>query len=302
MTRPLRHPLHDEFIKAYDARAGSYDTEPGGIHQRLATDLVRWAKPMLSESLTSPTKVLDLCCGTGMVAYAALHQCGPETIVDGVDISSKSLKIARAKARSNQRARFYHSSATELERLHLQQSSYSLVTCCSALLLLPTNIPTILHKWVAYLRPGGLLVFDIPAPNRQVILNSLSRVVRSYQGPALDRDWMESELSIKQFLKDASLEVLDVFLTESYRTIELRAENVGVTWDNAAANPMFGIQKLTAAERANGKEAFMKIMRDNADAQGLIRDECRFYICIARRTRVSTTTLKNASLDASAAE
>lgn len=279
----FRHPLHDAFVEVYDNRASSYDHEPGSWHSRLAADVVKWAKPALKGPLKSPAKVLDLCCGTGMVTFAALNEFGPDTIVHGVDISAKSLEIARGKANPNQKVEFYHGSAAELEALPLEKSSYSLIICCSAIVLLPSDVLRLFRLWATYLKPGGVLVFDAPVRDDQIILDSLSRVVRAFKNPDISVEWVQSISSVKKVLEEANYDVVDVFRTDSYRNVELRAENLGVTWDNAIRSPTYGFQKLSTAEREDGRNMFLKMMKDKANQQGVVRDECRFFIGIAKK-------------------
>jgi len=49
--------------------------------------------------------MLDLCCGARLVLYAARERFGSDAVVHGVDISSASLEIARAKAARFEEAR-----------------------------------------------------------------------------------------------------------------------------------------------------------------------------------------------------
>jgi ubiquinone/menaquinone biosynthesis C-methylase UbiE len=63
----------------YNERSTAYDTAT--FHHRLAEEYIRAAAPQPG------AHVLDLACGTGLVAFRAEAQVGPTGYVVGVDIS-----------------------------------------------------------------------------------------------------------------------------------------------------------------------------------------------------------------------
>jgi SAM-dependent methyltransferase len=166
---PPRHPLHSRIIEFYNSRTPTYDTEDT-FHPTLAADFIIWASSMLPANLKTPLKMLDLCCGTGPVSYAARERFGPDAVVHGVDISGASLEIARAKAARLEEGRkegkaemeFWEGSAVELDALalgdgkgKLLKGTYGLITCCSAFMFLPGDRAAVVKAWAEYLAPGG---------------------------------------------------------------------------------------------------------------------------------------------------
>ena len=59
----------------------------------------KWRNHTIRECLSlSPSRVLDLCCGTGDLAIGLCRQASSETIVTGYDLNKEMLGIARIKA------------------------------------------------------------------------------------------------------------------------------------------------------------------------------------------------------------
>ena len=159
----------------YDERSVKYDNSH---HPRFARHTVQLAKVQPGEH------VLDLACGTGLVSYYASEIVGPSGSVIGVDISSGMLAQAEEKEPSHdlQNVAFYKHSITELDTLDaVKGKQFDLITCCSALVLLPDPAQAVKH-WVAFLKPGGRLITDVTHPN-----NLISGLVFERVGIALGR-------------------------------------------------------------------------------------------------------------------
>ncbi|KAF7502797.1 hypothetical protein GJ744_005034 [Endocarpon pusillum] len=76
----------------YSSRAANYDFEKGGWHATLGQDFVDWLTP-----IRPGAAILDLACGTGLVALPAARAAGPKGTVVGVDVTPEMLESARAK-------------------------------------------------------------------------------------------------------------------------------------------------------------------------------------------------------------
>lgn len=182
-----------EFIKglqdAYTGRAPTYDESK--FHRDLAFD---FANDFLADSkgkpfLNASSRVLDLCCGTGLVTFEIISKMMSDPQADntlqpglvvGVDITEALLDQARSKIlisalRESERkpmpmVEFYEADVTQLAAQvpQLEKESFDLVCICSALGLLHFEaIPQAIAHWASYLRPGGKLLFDIPGPDSQ---------------------------------------------------------------------------------------------------------------------------------------
>ena len=160
----------------YDERGVKYDDSH---HPRFARHTVELAEAQPGEH------VLDLACGTGLVSYYASTAVGPSGSVTGVDISTGKLAQAEAKKPQLelQNVTFHKHSITELDTLDaLKVKKFDLITCCSALVLLPDPAAA-LKQWVTFLKPGGRLITDATHPNTLISGRVFGRVGIALQRP-----------------------------------------------------------------------------------------------------------------------
>lgn len=133
------------------------DLQSLGLHRRWKRRLVRLAR------LRPGDRALDLCCGTGDVAFA-LAQTGAE--VTGLDFSPAMLEVARARAeRQTGRVTFLPS-----DTLHLPfaDNAFDAVTISYGLRNL-ADFEAGLAEMQRVARPGGrLLVLDFGRPSNPV--------------------------------------------------------------------------------------------------------------------------------------
>lgn len=185
--------LMDSFQHLYTKRAPTYDESQ--FHEDLAFDFANGflTNPDGISFLHASSRVLDLCCGTGLVTYqfvakmmsdnssAASNEPG---LVVGVDITPALIDQARSKITilteyEQQRKKpptmeFYNGDVTKLCKQipQWEKGSFDLVCICSALVLLNfESIPQAIADWTSYLKPGGKLLFDIPGPGSQPFSN-----------------------------------------------------------------------------------------------------------------------------------
>ena len=100
-------------------------------------------------------RVLDVACGTGLVAFAAAHAVGPTGRVVGIDVSGRMIDAARARAETRQMVNtdFLRMDA---EQLALPDGAYDLALCALGLMYLPSP-ERALDEMRRVLRPGGRL-------------------------------------------------------------------------------------------------------------------------------------------------
>jgi len=96
----------------------------------------------------NPTRILDLCTGTGFAAFAAA-EAFPAALVEGVDQSSAMINIAAGKALAAgvSNVRFAVGNARRLTYL---DGEFDLV--------ITSNAPVYLDELARVLRPGGLVL------------------------------------------------------------------------------------------------------------------------------------------------
>jgi ubiquinone/menaquinone biosynthesis C-methylase UbiE len=113
------------------------------------TLLLRVASPQKGE------RVLDVACGTGLVALQAARAVGPTGRVLGIDLSARMVELAGARARhSRLQADFVRMDA---EKLDLTAATFDVVLCALGLMYLP-DPEQALREMKRVLRPGGRMV------------------------------------------------------------------------------------------------------------------------------------------------
>jgi len=131
------------------------DLQSFGLHRRWKRKLVRLADPQPGD------RALDLCCGTGDIAFA-LAQRGAEVV--GLDFSQPMLAVARAK-----NSKFNIPNSTFLQgdaqKIPFADDSFAIVTVGYGLRNL-ASFETGLREMQRVARPGGrLLVLDFGKPD-----------------------------------------------------------------------------------------------------------------------------------------
>ncbi len=134
----------------WDAEAAHFDEAPD---HGLRDDAVRrmWTELLTGVLPERPSRVLDLGCGTGTLSVL-LAELGHE--VDGVDVSPRMVELAERKALEHGvSARFHVGDAAS----PAVTGAYDVVLSRHVLWAMP-DVPAALDRWLALLRPDGVLV------------------------------------------------------------------------------------------------------------------------------------------------
>jgi len=141
----------------------AYDGNPAANYERffvpaigapLATDLVRLA------GLREGERVLDVACGTGVVARLASAQVGAAGTVAGVDVNPGMLAVARSATPAGQSIEWHDAPA---EAMPLPDASFDVVLCQMGLQFMPDKHAA-LREMRRVLVPGGRLILNVPGP------------------------------------------------------------------------------------------------------------------------------------------
>jgi ubiquinone/menaquinone biosynthesis C-methylase UbiE len=124
------------------------------IGRPLADDLIEAAAIQPGE------RVLDVACGTGLIARLAAERAGAFGSVDGLDMNPGMLEVARSVTPSDTSINWYQSSA---ESMPLSDGSYDIVTCQLGLQFMADK-PAALAEMHRVLVPGGRLVLSVGGP------------------------------------------------------------------------------------------------------------------------------------------
>lgn len=124
------------------------------IGRPLADDLIAAAAPRPGE------RVLDVGCGTGLLARLAASLVGRSGAVAGVDPNPGMLEVARATNGTAPRIEWYEAGA---ESMPFPDASFDLVLCQMALQFV-TDRPVALREMHRVLTRGGRLALNVPGP------------------------------------------------------------------------------------------------------------------------------------------
>jgi ubiquinone/menaquinone biosynthesis C-methylase UbiE len=116
------------------------------IHGPLAADLVARVAPQPGE------RVLDVACGTGIVARTIAQALAGQVELTGIDISPLMLAVAREAARAEGAAITWH--AGDATTLPFADGAFDLVLCQQALQLMP-DMGAATREMHRVLVPGG---------------------------------------------------------------------------------------------------------------------------------------------------
>lgn len=124
----------------------------------VASDLVEGA------ALRKGERVLDVACGTGVVARLAAQRVGERGRVAGLDINPAMLAVARRVTPPELAIAWYETSA---EAMPLPDAGFDAVLCSMGLQFME-NAADALREMLRVLAPGGRLALCVPGPTPKV--------------------------------------------------------------------------------------------------------------------------------------
>lgn len=194
----------------------------------LAADLIAHAAPRPDE------RVLDLACGTGVVARLAAARLGPDASIVGIDINPDMVAVARA-TNPNGSLDFRQASA---EQLPCPDESVDLVLCSLGAQFFPDR-HVALTEVRRVLAPGGRLALNGPGPIPEIFAMleaALSRHVSADAAAFLRRVFsLHEPAEVRELLTTAGFQ--DVDATATVRTLQLPAPRAFV-WQYLHSTPL----------------------------------------------------------------
>ena len=262
----------------YDERSSNYDDS---FHPRQAADFIKWAE------LQPGQNALDLCCGTGLVTLLAKQAVGENGRVIGVDVSSQMLDEARRKARKEGlEVIFINGDVTDLngQKAFEHGQLFDLITCASAFVMLQDPV-SVLRYWGTLLTPTGKLIIDVPTEKSMVIGTLLERLLREEgmaSGVLYGRHGVTSRDLLRDTISEAGLVALNVFETDLYGTAQSFAKDARAQFDKWINYTENGdIADPSLREKLVGR--FQELMNEAANSDGVVADDIRFNMAVARR-------------------
>jgi ubiquinone/menaquinone biosynthesis C-methylase UbiE len=155
----LDDPLKQAKAKAavtYDAAADHFDDEPLAFWERIGRRTVERL------ALSAGANVLDVGCGTGASALPAAEAVSPNGFVIGVDLSSRLLDRARAKATARGITNVEFRLA-DMTALGYPDSRFDAVVSVLSIFFIPDMEGLVRELW-RMVRPGGKLAVTTWGP------------------------------------------------------------------------------------------------------------------------------------------
>jgi SAM-dependent methyltransferase len=141
----------------YNAAADFFDASPLSFWRYFGRRTVELL------SLSTGSRVLDVCCGTGASALLAAKTVEPAGEVVGVDLARELLKLARAKA-VQQRLANIQFEVGDILSLRFPAESFDAVICVFGIFFVPDMVAAVSELW-RRVRPGGRLAVTTWGPN-----------------------------------------------------------------------------------------------------------------------------------------
>jgi ubiquinone/menaquinone biosynthesis C-methylase UbiE len=166
-----------------------------------------WAKALLDAARPVPGQaVLDVACGTGVVARCARERIGASSRLVGVDSSAAMLAVARDAA-PDVEWREGDAAALPLR----EGERFDLVTCQQGLQFFADK-PAALREMTRALAPGGRLAVSVwGGVDEAPFLATLHRLAERRLGPVVDRRHAFGDArALEALLRDAGLRELSV--------------------------------------------------------------------------------------------
>jgi ubiquinone/menaquinone biosynthesis C-methylase UbiE len=121
-----------------------------------------FAEDLVAEAALSPgERVLDVACGTGVVARLAAERVGPNGTVAALDLNPAMLSVARSIPSSGAAIRWYESPA---ESIPLPDNGFDAVFCQLGLQFVGDKLAAI-REMRRVLVSGGRVLVSTPPPN-----------------------------------------------------------------------------------------------------------------------------------------
>ncbi|MDH3225632.1 MAG: methyltransferase domain-containing protein [Thermoleophilia bacterium] len=125
-------------------------------------------------------RVIDIACGTGVIARAAADQVGAAGTVTGVDAAPDMLEVARATAARGAPIQWHEADAASLP---LSDESYDVAFCQMGLMFMRDK-PGAVAEMHRVLAPGGRVVLNTPG-RVQPPFEVMERAIREHINPDL---------------------------------------------------------------------------------------------------------------------
>lgn len=211
----------------------------------LAADLIRLS------ALRPGERVLDVACGTGVVARLALQQVGATGTVAGLDVNPGMLAVARSATPPGIPIEWHESSA---EAMPLPDASFDVVLCQMGLQFVPDKHAALREMWRVLVR-GGRLILNVPGPTPRLFTimgEAIARHVGAEAAGFVDHVFsLHDKAEIQTLVSGAGFH--DVSLQSDIKPLRLPAPEE-FFWQYVQSTPLAGAVAQVDDERRGSLE------------------------------------------------
>jgi ubiquinone/menaquinone biosynthesis C-methylase UbiE len=201
------------------------------IGKPLAEDLIRLAEIRPGEG------VLDVACGTGIVARLAYEKIAPNGSVSGLDVNPGMLAMARSISPDTS-IEWYEASA---EAMPLPDNAFDVVLCQMGLQFMEDKLVA-LQEMRRVLAPSGRLILNLPGPAAEVfaiMANAMQKNINAQAAGFVNHVFsLYDTKEIQQLMSEAGLENIDIQL--GTKTLHLPAPK-DFLWQYVYSTPLSAV-------------------------------------------------------------
>jgi ubiquinone/menaquinone biosynthesis C-methylase UbiE len=240
----------------------------------LAKDLVDVA------ALRPGERVLDVACGTGVVARLASERVGSTGTVAGLDINPAMLAVASSATPSDVSIQWHEASA---EAMPLPDAGFDVVLCQMGLQFVPDR-GAALREMRRVLAPAGRLILNVPGPTPPA-LAMMAEALADQIGAEAAR-FVNHVFSLHD-----SQEIEDLLGSARFRDVSVKAETrrrrlprpEEFLWYYVHSTPLAGaLEHVDDERKASLERDFVERCGDLVEDGGLIL-EVRIVVATARK-------------------
>ena len=266
--------IHSPYAHAYAGSAAErYQREfVPAIAGPFAEDLVAGAR------LAAGQRVLDVACGTGVVARLAAERVGPGGAVTALDLNPGMLSVARALPSSGAEIRWYETAA---ESMPLPDGAFDLAFCQLGLQFMADKVAAI-REMRRVLVPGGRVFASMPPPSAffDVLDAALTRHVGSEAGGFVRMVFsLQDPASIDRLFREGGFD--DVTVRTRARTLRLPAAR-DFLWQYVHCTPLSAMLLKVDVARLAALEAEVVARWQRWSHDGGIACEQEMHVAEAR--------------------
>ncbi len=261
----------------------AYGPSPAENYERYFVPAI--GKPLADDlmALTTPQpgdRVLDVACGTGIVARLASERVGATGSVAGLDVNPGMLAVARSATPPDTSIEWHEASA---EAIPLPDETFDVVLCQLGLQFVPDKLAA-LREMRRVLTDGGRLILTVPGPTTGVFAKLAEALERHTSAEAVGFVHQVFSLhdvaQVRDMMDAAGLR--DVTVLAEAKTLHLPAPKEFL-WQYVHSTPLVAVVANAPSDARAALERDVVATWQEFEQDGVLTDEVRIVIASARK-------------------